>query len=315
MTKQKQKRKVWQAYKTDLNTIIHNCKAMATSTSLSLFICPRCEYTNKCFTVFMKHLNRKKQCAVLSGKDDIDPVAYGAQLSDTRYSKKRHPCDECGKKYTTPASLRMHKIRKHGLLVALPSSGIDMDEEVGRILDDVFGDMDVPAPVPHPFGQEDIGHLLHDTVPPQLLQIFKDESLVTMDDRFAAVVDMVYNDPMRPCNRTYKAGDDGNVLVWRDGDYRPPKSMSAALKVIKQRANTVMQNPLSFDDEPLAAFVKEVGEERYDELKEYTYKLDLLEDAEFDARTDAICACMGKIEKQSSAGASPAASWIPDGIR
>lgn len=268
----------------------------ATMSTTSMFECPRCDYTNKCFAVFLKHLNRKKPCSVIDGKEDVDPVEYGASLSDKRYVKKRFPCSDCGKKYSSPASLRMHKIRKHEYCplpknVATTDTEVnnaDVDDEFEKILEDFFGESEPKPPIINPFGLEDIGHLLMDTQALQLARVLKDGGGRSMDERFIAVVRMIYDDPIRPHNKTFILGDDNTVRVNMDdtpgGNYKEPKSQAYALKMIKQRANTVMQNPLSFDDEPLAAFVREIGEPMYEELKEFTYKLDLGEDAEFEER-------------------------------
>jgi hypothetical protein len=250
---------------------------------MSIFICPRCDYANKSFAVFLKHLNRKKRCTLVVGREDIDPVEHGNQLSSDRYSKKQFVCCDCEKKYTSAASLRMHKIRKHNYDVLKKAK--ECKAEWDDAFDDVFEEAATTRSTePNTFGQEDIGHLLEETVSPELLVIL--EADMSWDEKLAAVVDLVYNDESRPHNKTFKSGTGGKgILIYKNGDYNAPKDDNMALKVIKQRANTVMQNPLSYDGVKLDLFVEMLGKEKYEELIEYTYRLDLEDDIEFDTRT------------------------------
>jgi hypothetical protein len=218
------------------------------------------------------------------GRDDVDPVEHGNQLSTERYSKKQFLCCDCEKKYTSAASLRMHKIRKHNYDV------LKLAKESKAEWDDAFDDVFEEAPTarstePNNFGQEDIGHLLEETVSPELLLIIEAET--TWDEKLVAVVELVYNDESRPHNKTFKS-ETGGIMIYKNGDYKAPKDDNFVLKVIKQRANTVMQNPLSYDGIKLDLFVEMIGKKKYEELIEYTYRIDLDEDIEFDAHTSEV---------------------------
>jgi hypothetical protein len=306
----------------------------------TVFVCPRCDYTNKGFTVFLKHMHRKRPCELIPGRAETDPIEYAAMMSDERYAKKRFPCADCGKKYSSAASMRMHKIRKHGydingrttVLTQQADADADEDAEFNMLLDAEFDDpktatagkvdtgpndndddfdnlikqlvstsgcgyiQDIKIKI-NSFGQEDIGHLLQDTVLPKLIELLKNDGL-TMDECFSGTVDIVFDDPLHPENKTFVVDEGGKLMVWRDGEYVAPTCRAAAIKAIKQRTTTVMQNPLSFDDVPLAAFVGEIGEKRYEELKEYTYKLDMEDDAELNALTDTIIVGRRMVQKE-----------------
>lgn len=261
--------------------------------STIFFTCPHCDYKNKTFAVFVKHLNRSRPCELIKdGRVAVDLRLHAKRLSEERYSKKKHVCNDCGKKYTTPASLRMHKIRLHNFKPhnssqQPPSQVLEFadDEEMDRALDELLNLAELPPT--NSFGHEDIGHLLQESIAITVTDILKSDLL--MEDKLVEIVRLVYNDPVYPWNKTAMfCASTQKVLIFQGGSYQEAKSQSSAQKVIKQRAVTVMQNPQSLDDDPLESFIQRIGQKNYDELKEFTYRIDLEDDPEFEEQTNNI---------------------------
>jgi len=232
------------------------------------FECPRCSYHSAHFSVYLKHLQRKTPCKVEEGKTDIDTRSYGEQLREERMSKKVHLCPHCEKRYTTLGSMKVHIKKKHAVAVAVavaPVEGMG-ENNVPSTSENTWSVALAETPkesqgVPEPDVIYDA--LLGESLNPKLVALLV--KATTMEDKLQDVVKMMYP----------RALEGGSLS---------PKSLG----VIKKRAIAVLQHPLTLDDEVLEDLVRTIGHDTYEQLKAFTDKLDMGDDAEFEAKTDAL---------------------------
>lgn len=232
--------------------------------------CPRCNYKTSQFTLFIKHCNRKKTCPVDSNSgQDIDLKELADTLIKEKQEKKKHECDICHKRYTTKATLNVHKKKLH------PISSINNDAIV---------DVQVQQPEQDEegviFGEEDLMIYLdeNNTIMKSLLQ---DKSMDT-EKIYKTLSATIFKDKSIRIK-------DGQFSIFTDKGWVSPPDIKKIIGSAKQRINMIMQNPLTMEDDQLDELKNIIGHEKFSALEEWTYRMDMCDqDQEFDETTNAM---------------------------
>lgn len=273
------------------------------------YCCPRCDYKNAALAVFLKHLGRKNPCHVLPGREEVDPKEYALELKKARMSTKKFECVHCNKMYSTRSSVRVHIKKMHGDVVAADAAAVVAKAVAIAVEANVEANAEAnaeaeatvtataatagdcqqeesPASAVRQFGHEDLDHLLGEDIHPRVKEIYC--AAGTAEDKFQRVVRLVYNDVDRPDNKTVSFGA-GGIASFPGGCAYLRVSDTEVVRMVKRRANAVLQHPLSQDDDALAAFEGEVGKDKVDDIKEFTYRLDMADEwPEFERETDSL---------------------------
>lgn len=230
--------------------------------------CPRCNYKTQQLTLFIKHCNRKKICAVSDqgGQEDIDLKELADSLVKERLDKKKHECDICHKRYSTKATLNVHKKKLHP--VTTTSTSTTTSEQVIEDGDGII------------FGEEDLMVYLDDknTIMMGLLQ---DKSM-DIEKIFKTLTATIFKDKsIRVKN--------GHFSIYTDKGWVVQSDMKKVIGIAKQRVNMIMQNPLTMEDDQLEELKNIIGIEKYTALEEWTYRMDVCDqEEEFDENTNAM---------------------------
>lgn len=242
----------------------HSHRALTTTTSMPT--CPRCNYKTNQFTLFIKHCNRKKTCQVVENGQDVNLIELAAVLVQEKQDKKKHVCDVCHKRYTTKATLNVHKRKLHPQQQQQQTTIIEdqteQDKEDGIV-----------------FGEEDLMIYLddHNTIMKSLLQ----DASMDIEKIYKTLIATIFKDKsIRIKNGTFSTFTDKG---WVASDMK--KSIGSA----KQRVNMIMQNPLTMEDEEIDQLRNIIGIDKFTALEDWTYRMDLCDqDQEFDETTNAM---------------------------
>lgn len=221
-------------------------------------------------------------------------------------SEKPYICTTCGKSYRNAKSLKSHAVHcdsQNEIVKEMRSQLNDLTQQVAilkeiimQISDDAGSHVKkhtqrahrapkAQAELQHhninAFGHENYSHLICNPNSGFIVDTIKgNESLM---DCLRIVIRKLYRDEEHKENNTV-VYTNGVYHIFNGTIWKPIENKTKLVRKVKQRANNVLQHFLTSDTD---AFTKAIGEERFTQLDEFTYKIDTCDDhPEFEKETD-----------------------------
>lgn len=133
------------------------------------------------------------------------------------------------------------------------------------------------------FGHENYSHLISSASTGFVVDIVKQNACFL--DALRRVVQKLYRDNDHKENVTV-VFKNGAFYIYNGSVWKRIENKTGLMRKVKQRANNVLQHFLTTDTD---VFVKAVGQEKYSQLDEFTYRIDTCDDyPEFEKETDHI---------------------------